>query len=155
MVGVLCKKNNINPVRVGIITINYNSDRLVKKFIQSLLKQSYDKWILVVVNNSDRDTNIKKVLKYFKENRIILLNVNKNIGYARANNLGFRYMLDKKKFTSRDIIFFSNPDIIIKDKNFIKEAIHRIYNIDLGFLGPRIVNNDGSLMLPHENKSNF
>ena len=141
--------------KIGIVTINYNSEDLIKRFIEGLLKQTYKNWILVIVNNSPDDISITEVIKSFKSKKILLLNINKNIGYSKANNRGFCYLTDKKIIVSDDIVLFSNEDIMIKNKNYFKESVKMLNDLECGFLGPKIINNDGSLMLPHLKKTGF
>ena len=141
--------------KIGIVTINYNSEDLIKRFIEGLLKQTYKNWILVIVNNSPDDISITEVIKSFKSKKILLLNINKNIGYSKANNRGFCYLTDKKIIVSDDIVLFSNEDIMIKNKNYFKESVKMLNDLECGFLGPKIINNDGSLMMPHLKKTGF
>lgn len=142
-------------LKIGIITINYNTEYMIKKFINCLIGQEYNNWVLLIVNNSQSDVLIRKIINFFDEDRIFLLSINENIGYSKANNLGFKYLLEKNKIGSGDIILFSNEDIIIKDRFFLGRAIEIINNKKCSFLGPKIINNDGSLMLPHLTKTGF
>jgi len=141
--------------KIGIITINYYSEDLIARFIKGLLDQVYKNWVLVIVNNSPDDTSIKKVIESSGSEKILLLNINKNVGYSEANNSGFSYLLDRNKIDNNDIVFFSNEDIVIKDKDFLNNSVELLNKLNCGFLGPKIVNNDGSLMLPHLKNTGF
>lgn len=141
--------------KIGIVTINYNSEDLIERFIRGLLKQTYKNWALVIVNNSPDDIFITKVIKSFRSKKILLMNVNKNIGYSKANNRGFCFLTDEKIIGSDDMVLFSNEDIVIKDKNYFKESVKMLNNLECGFLGPKIINNDGSFMLPHLKRTGF
>ncbi len=142
-------------IKIGIITINYNTENMVKRFIDGLINQEYSNWVLLIVNNSQSDIKIMRIINSFNDKRIHLLSINENIGYSKANNLGYKYLLEKNKIGSDDIILFSNEDIVIKDKSFLSRAIEVIKNKKCSFLGPKIINNDGSLMLPHLTKTGF
>lgn len=141
--------------KIGIITINYNTEDLLGKLIECLVRQSYQNWVLVIVNNSPDNIAINKVIKSFNDSRIILTGNNKNLGYSRGNNLGFEYLMENKLIGKDDIILFTNEDIVIKDEDFLAQSINAINNLNCGFLGPKIINNDGSLMLPHTRKAGF
>ena len=141
--------------KIGIITINYKSEDLLKKFITSVLEQNFRDWVMVVINNSPDDIAINKVIKSFSSKKIFLLSINKNVGYSKGNNLGFNYLLDNHLISREDIVLFSNEDIIINDKDFLGKAVEIMEELNCGFMGPKIINNDGSLMMPHSKKANF
>ncbi|MEA2015451.1 MAG: glycosyltransferase family 2 protein [Actinomycetota bacterium] len=141
--------------KIGIITINFNTEDLLKKLIDCLEEQSYRNWVLLIVNNSPDNTEIIRVIESFNDSRIILGGNNKNLGYSRGNNLGFRYLTDNKIIGSGDLVLFTNEDIIIRDSSFLKRAVEEIDKLKCGFMGPKVINNDGSLMLPHVKKAGF
>jgi len=141
--------------KIGIITINYHTEDLIGKLIDCLMKQSYRNWVFVIVNNSPDNIAMNKVIKSFNDDRIILAGNNKNLGYSKGNNLGFEYLMENKIINNDDIVLFTNEDIIIKDKDFLFKSIGFINNFKCGFMGPKIINNDGSLMLPHIKKAGF
>jgi len=141
--------------RIAIITINYNTENLLEKLISCLMVQDYRNWRLIIVNNSPDNFKIDEVIEKFNDGRIILTGVNKNLGYSKGNNLGFKYAYDKKVIKRNDLILFTNEDILIKDKKFLSKAISNIECLNCGFLGPRIINNDGTYMLPHLNKTGY
>jgi GT2 family glycosyltransferase len=141
--------------KIGIVAINYYSEDLIERFIRCLLNQTYRNWVLVVVNNSPDDISINKVIKSFGNEKILLLNINRNVGYSEANNRGFCYLLNENKISSSDIVLFSNEDIVIKDKDFLGKSLKLFDESKCGFLGPQIINNDGSFMLPHLKKTGF
>ena len=102
--------------KIGIITINYNTEDLLAKLIVCLIEQSYKEWALLIVNNSPDNTEIKRVIESFNDSRIMLGGNNKNLGYSKGNNLGFKYLMDNKVIGSDDLVLFTNEDIVIKDK---------------------------------------
>lgn len=141
--------------RIGIITINYNSEDLLEKFIGCILKQTFSNWVIIIVNNSPGDDLIKEVINKFDDKRLMLLNVNKNIGYSKANNRGFKYLLDNKIVNEDDIILVSNEDIVISDEMLLEKSLKSMKDLRCGFLGPKIINNDGTFMFPHLKETNF
>ncbi len=141
--------------KIGIVVINYYSEDLISRFIKGLSDQVYKNWILVIVNNSPDDSSIKKVIESSGSEKILLLNINKNVGYSKANNSGYCYLLEQNKISSNDIVFFSNEDIVIKDKDFLGKSMELLKKLKCGFLGPKIINNDGSFMLPHLKDTSF
>jgi hypothetical protein len=141
--------------RIAIITINYNTEDLLEKLINCLMEQNYRDWKLIIVNNSPDNIEIEKVIKKFEDERILLTGINQNLGYSKGNNLGFKYALDKKLISSDDIVLFTNEDIIIEDKGFLDKALNNMEHYKCGFLGPKIINNDGSYMFPHLKEAGY
>ncbi len=141
--------------RIGIVTINYKTEDLLKKLINCLIEQSYKDWVMVIVNNCPDSTEIRRVIKSFNDSRIILAGSNENIGYSKGNNLGFSYLIENKLIDRDDPVMFTNEDIVIRDKDFLERTIMAMNKLKCGFMGPKIINNDGSMMLPHIKKANF
>ncbi|WP_159800492.1 glycosyltransferase family 2 protein [Flavobacterium sp. MK4S-17] len=87
---------------VYIIIVTYNGSIWIDKNIQSLLLSSYPVKIIVIDNNSTDDT-LKLLKKY---STVDLIQLKKNFGFAKANNIGIRTALDK----GADYIFLLNQD---------------------------------------------
>lgn len=97
--------------------------------------------IIVVDNNTLNNNDKNKILKYTKD--IVLLD--KNYGFAKANNKGINYA--RKKYNS-DFYCVINNDVFIYQNDFIKK-IHNIYikyNFDM--LGPKIDSPTGESVNP-------
>ncbi len=141
--------------KIAVVTINYNTEDLLEQLIGCLIRQSYRNWVMVIVNNSPDNNALSNVIKNFNDTRIILAGNNKNLGYSRANNLGFEFLMDNKLIDRDDIVLFTNEDIVIKDEDFFVKSIGAINDLKCGFLGPKIINNDGSMMFPHIRKAGF
>src|SRR4030066_179200 len=119
--------------KIAVVTINYNTEDLLGKLIGCFIGQSYRNWVMVIVNNSPDNSALSKVIKNFNDSRIILAGNNKNLGYSRANNLGFEFLMDNKLIDRDDIVLFTNVDIVIKDKDFFAKSIGAINDLECGF----------------------
>ena len=60
------KTVNKNP-KVSIIIVNYNNAKFLSKCINSVLRQSYKRKEIIVVDDNSQDNTIE-VLKKFKKN---------------------------------------------------------------------------------------
>lgn len=70
-----------------------------------------------------------------KKNNIHVITLNKNMGFARGNNIGFKYAVEKLK---SDMIILCNSDIEITQKRFF-EKIESIYKeTNFALFGPDI-----------------
>jgi len=90
--------NTLKEFEVSIISVTYNSKNVLKKFLKEV-KKINNAEIIVVDNNSFDGT--KEILK--KEKKIKKIFLKKNVGFSKANNIGF-------KFSRGKTILFLNPD---------------------------------------------
>ncbi len=98
-------KNN----KISVIVAVYNTEKYVKKCIESLLNQTYDNIEIVVVEDCSTD-NSKKVIQKYKDNKKIKLLYNeKNSGLSYSRNRGL------KEATGEYIGYIDSDDYVEKD----------------------------------------
>ncbi|WP_167449350.1 MULTISPECIES: glycosyltransferase family 2 protein [Chryseobacterium] len=105
---------------VSIIIVNYNTEKLLKECITSIIDKTenllYE--IIVVDNNSVKSPN-KMLSENFPE--VIFVQSDENLGFGKANNLGVSYAKGKYVFLlNSDTILINNAIKILfdfKDKN--------------------------------------
>ena len=119
--------------KIAIITVNFNSEFLLPDFIKDVQKQDYKNWYMLIVNCSENNSQLEEILNAGEDTRINALNVNRNIGFARANNLGFEFIRNNKIINSDDIILFSNLDISIAQNDIFSSALGMFERLDCGF----------------------
>ncbi len=124
---------------LSIIIVNYN----VKEFLQNLLhsiekaSSNITKEIIVVDNASD-DGSIEFINEKFPKVKLIANNV--NLGFGKANNIGFKQATGK-------FILLINPDTIVAEDTLEKMIRFIETNKDAGLAGCKILNPDGTLQL--------
>lgn len=126
---------------INITIVNWKNKKDISTCLKSLfcdIKNSNLKIIIHVVDNSQNIDNIKEFLaKYYP--LVKYIDPKKNIGFGRANNLGFKK--DKARF-----YLALNPDIEFIRKNTIKKLVHFLEkNPKAGIVGPKLMNTDGSI----------
>lgn len=73
---------------VSIITPSYNSELFISETIKSVLKQSYKKWELLIVDDCSKDNSVAVVQAFVDvDKRIKLFALKQNIGAAAARNI--------------------------------------------------------------------
>lgn len=102
--------------KVVAIILCHNSKQWLNRCIESLIETEYNNLDIVLVDNASTDHSLEK---YKNDNRITILQNNKNLGWCKANNVGIEYA---KKIAS-DYIYISNSDVVFFDKNWLKNLI--------------------------------
>ncbi len=115
---------------VSIITPVYNGEKYISETIESVIKQTYLDWEMIVVDDGSKDGSAAIVRLYAeKESRITLLQ-QPNGGSASARNNGIRYangqyiaLLDSDDLWDPD--FLKSQLALMKEKNTI--CVHGSY----------------------------
>jgi GT2 family glycosyltransferase len=76
-----------NSMKIGVVTVTYNSGRVIEDFMTSVLFQKYTNFTLYVVDNASSDDTLEKLSKY-NDQRIIVIKNKDNLGVAVGNNQG-------------------------------------------------------------------
>jgi O-antigen biosynthesis protein len=124
---------------LSIIIISYN----VKSYLRQCLKSIYNSKInipfeIIIVDNDSFDHSAEMVESEFE--KITLLKNNQNYGFSKAVNQGV-------KIAKGDFICLLNPDALVEIKTLDILYRHLQNNIDVGIVGAKVVNPDGSLQL--------
>ena len=96
-------------------------------------KNNYE--IVIVDNGSPNKTSEKLLNRYKEEKDIHVILSEKNLGFARGNNLGFKYI---KERLNPDFIVMLNNDVYLLNDNFPIEIINEYKNSKFAVLGPKI-----------------
>lgn len=100
---------------VSVIVLNWNGREDLEKCLQSLVRQDYPKYEIVIVDNASTDGSVELVEKY-PQVRIVVND--KNLGFAEGNNVGI-------KESRGEIVALLNNDIVA-DKRWISELVKTI-----------------------------
>ncbi len=134
---------------LGIIITTYKSyDRIqdyVKNDLLGFVTSGQGKAVVVDVgseySSAERIAGLLdvKVSSFDEEpvGDVIVLHVAENVGYARANNYGVRYLL--KHFPETDAFLFSNEDVRFKSPNVLETLLEKLKSLpDAGAIGPDV-----------------
>ena len=73
---------------ISIIVPVYNAEKYLEKSIESILKQTYPAWEMILIDNGSEDNSFRICQEYAKkDNRITLLRQYQNKGVSVARNL--------------------------------------------------------------------
>ena len=79
--------------KIGLVTITYNSADVLQPFLDCVLKQTYNNFIVYVIDNASVD-NTLSILKENNDSRLFLIANKINFGVAKANNQGILKAID-------------------------------------------------------------
>ena len=127
---------------LGIIIINYNQSEKTIKCIESIANTSKQNYKIYLLDNHSLDES-KEVLKqrYEEDTKVELIFAEKNLGYARGNNLCLR----KAQIDKCEYVLISNNDIIFKEN-----AIDILYQTirekqDYFIVAPKVLKPDNTI----------
>ncbi len=109
-----------NPPSVGVVVLNYNHSELTINCVNSLLKQDYSNFKIVVVDNNSPDDAQKIILQTTLPESVVLILNPENKGYAAGNNVGAKYCI---KTWDSGFIFVLNNDTILEDPKTIEKLV--------------------------------
>jgi teichuronic acid biosynthesis glycosyltransferase TuaG len=104
---------------ISIITPVYNSERYLQKMINSVLKQSFSNWELILIDDKSTDRSLG-IIKGIKDKRIRFKINRKNLGAGLSRNIGTK-MSKGRYITFIDSDDFWDKDFLIKTLKFIKK----------------------------------
>ena len=113
---------------VAVVIINWNGQKLLKRFLPSVINFSEEAKIYII-DNFSTDNSIQFVNKNYPKIKII--NLNKNYGYAEGYNLGLKHVKE-------DIYILLNNDIEVT-KNWIKPIIENFKHNKIDIAQPLLL----------------
>jgi hypothetical protein len=120
---------------LSIIIVSFNTKELLKECLIECKKQIVGiKSEIIVVDNDSKDGSFEMLKKEFPE--VISIQSGGNIGFAAANNLGY-------KIAKGEYILLLNSDAFIKE-NGLKKALEKIKNNkEIAVLGAKLIGKKG------------
>ena len=92
---------------VSIIMPSYNTAQYISETIQSVLRQTYTNWELIIIDDCSNDDTDNVVKKYLSDNRIRYIQNERNSGAAVSRNRALREAKGKWiAFLDSDDLFF-------------------------------------------------
>ena len=98
----------------------YNGERYLHEAVESILNQTFSDFEFIIIDDGSTDTTWKILNEYAqKDNRIILIKNNNNIGITRSLNKGLK--VAKSQYIARmDADDVSLPDRLLKQITFME-----------------------------------
>jgi hypothetical protein len=122
---------------ISIIYVNWNSVDYLRESIVSVYEQTCNiRFEIIVVDNASPTGDVDVLKEEFPD--IILIKSSENLGFAGANNVGY-------KKSSGKFLFFLNPDtkLVSPAINLMLKRMEYLPNV--GILGCKLLNGDHSV----------
>jgi len=120
---------------LSIIIVSFNTKDFLRKCLFSISQQLFDLSKVIIVDNRSVDGTPVMIRKDFPSARLIVSK--NNAGFAAACNQG-------AKIARGEILFFLNPDTLIKENIFSKLFESFKQNSKVGVVAPKVILPDGS-----------
>jgi len=120
--------------KVSIILLNYKGTKDTLSCIESLEKIEYDNFEIIIVENNSPDDSYE-ILSEAIGNKHTLIKSPSNGGFAKGNNIGINYALEK----GTDFVLLLNNDTLV-EKDFLREMVNCYQrNKAVGMVGCKIL----------------
>ena len=121
---------------ITVIIATYQAEKYITDCINSLLKQTNESFNIVIVDNNSSDKTRMLIKGYLQNNLTIhLIENRKNLGFAKANNIGIRYALTK---LNADYLFLLNQDTVVEN-NLLDKLLYWAPQKGIAAFGPKIL----------------
>ena len=122
----------MSKAELSIIIVNYNTKTLLRDCLRSIIENTQGlEYEIVVIDNGSTDGSQDMMKELYP--KITFHENKKNVGFSKANNLGFRMCCG-------DYILFLNSDTIIIGNAITTMLAYLKHHPDTGIVGPKIYN---------------
>ena len=124
----------------SVIIVNWNAGELLSRCISSLLAQTVLPFEVIVFDNASTDGSAKRINDQFPSVQVI--ESEKNLGFAAANNLATRQVSDKSEW-----LVFLNPDAFPEPEWLQALLSAATANPEYSFFGSRLMDANSSTIV--------
>lgn len=122
---------------VSIIIVSFNTRKLLLSCIESIYEYVHTPFEIIIVDNNSSDSSVLSVKKLKRQNIHIISNT-ENVGFAKANNQGF-------KKARGNYILLLNSDTLLTEDCVTPSATYLDSHARTGILSCSLKNEDGSV----------
>lgn len=118
-------------MKISVIVPVYNAEKYISRCIDSVLKQTYSNWELLLVDDGSKDGSLAILNDYAQKDRRIKVFHQENAGAGAARNVGldnaigdYIVFIDSDDFVETDyfsLVIEKNTDVVFLDVNRRKE----------------------------------
>lgn len=125
---------------ISYVVLHYLDVKTTSKCIDALLllevPENAEHHIIIVDNASENGSLENLQARYGSDNRITFLIAEENLGYARGNNIGYKYASETLQ---SDYIVVLNNDLFLRQKDFSSRVLSEYGRMPYAVMGPDIL----------------
>lgn len=123
---------------IGFIILHYQVYEETINCVNSIIKNiDTDAYKIIIVDNFSPNKSGKYLYEYYNdENKIIVIELDKNLGFAKGNNRGIDFLRDKYDV---NFICCLNNDTILFQKCFYGNIYKEFKKSNCAIIGPQII----------------
>jgi GT2 family glycosyltransferase len=125
-----------NLMKIGVVTVTYNSSKVIEDFMASILEQTHSNFILYVIDNASSDDTLEALSKY-DDQRIVIIKNKDNLGISIGNNQGITASI---KDNCEHILLINNDTKF--DPQLMELMLEGLNRCGCDIVVPKIVNHD-------------
>ncbi|NMA85114.1 MAG: glycosyltransferase family 2 protein [Epulopiscium sp.] len=138
----------MNNINISFVILHYQSIKTTIECIEYVRQLPSDVLKnIVIVDNASPNKSGEELKELYKNEKNVYVLVNKiNEGFARGNNLGYKFSKEQLK---SDIVIVMNNDVMIKQPNFISLLLHEAFKNEVYIIAPDIITPSGNHQNPY------
>ncbi|MFY4479252.1 glycosyltransferase family 2 protein [Latilactobacillus sakei] len=130
---------------LSVVILNYLNYEDTITCVNTVLSQSYQPKLIVIVDNASTNDSFKILNERFMSyNQVHVVRTDVNLGFAQGNNVGIKYCLNKN---SRNVLVLNN-DVIFEGEDFLLKLSKIDEQDNIGMIGTNIIGKNGKNQNP-------
>lgn len=137
MCGLMSDSNRL----ISIVLPCHNGEQFLSEAIESIIKQTYENWELIFVDDCSTDNSLSIAEAYASENaRITIIRNKANQKLPASLNIGFRH-------AKGDYLTWTSDDNIFEERALeeMAKALDDNPNVSLVYCGMKTINEEGAI----------
>lgn len=130
---------------IGILILNYCAYQDTIECVESILKQSYQNYMVVIVDNGSLNNSYEKLSSRYQSNeKIKVLQIESNVGFAKGNNIGVDYLKANNIYN----VLVINGDTVMCQVDYLEKLANLKYSKNVAMVGTSILSNNLKMQNP-------
>lgn len=133
--------------KIGIVILNYLAYQDTIECTNSILEQTFQNFEIVIIDNCSPNESFEKIFSFYDGNeRIQVVRLEENVGFAKGNNYGISILKEKGIYN----IFVVNGDTVFTERDFLSKISGMKFDENIAMVGTRILTKEGMNQNPEK-----